>query len=145
MSEQKSGAKPDEEKRPEEDQTPKISPLEWIVAALSAICVVAIVAILIFEQVNMGEPVPRISINLEKIEKQKDHYLVTAIARNDGDKTGSRVECTAQLKRDEQMLEQRTARIEFLPPHSEKKIGFYFAQDPNAAELRLQPGGYEER
>jgi uncharacterized protein (TIGR02588 family) len=145
MSEQKSGEKPAEEKRPEEDQPPKISALEWGVAILSAICVVAIVAILIIEQIKMGEPVPRISIKLEKVEKQKEHYLVTATAHNDGDKTGSRVECRAELKRGEQTVEQRTARIEFLPPHSKKKIGFYFERDPNSAELTLRPGGYEER
>lgn len=142
MSEEKEKPK---EKAPEEDRPPKISALEWFVSILSIIAVAGVVAILIHEHMTETQPTPVLTIHVDKIEKQGEHFLAAATARNDGDKTASRLECLARLTGRDNAVEEHMARIEFLPPHSTKRIGFVFSRDPREGDLKVAPGGYEER
>jgi uncharacterized protein (TIGR02588 family) len=132
-------------KKPEDDQPPPITALEWVVAIVSAICILALLGFLINEQVSSKQLPPDISLKLEGIEKQSDQYLARVSVHNSGDKTASRVECAAELKFGSNQVEQSTARLEFVPPHSRKKIGFIFQHNPSEGELRLSPLGFEER
>jgi uncharacterized protein (TIGR02588 family) len=129
----------------ENEEPPKITTLEWIVAIASALCIAGIVAILIYEQTRERINYPVISVKLLDIQKIEDGYLARVTVRNDGDKTGSRVECKADLVTGGNKTETSVARIEFVPPRSSKKAGFVFREDPRTGELRLRAGGFEER
>jgi uncharacterized protein (TIGR02588 family) len=145
MSEEKKENEGEQGKEKEKDPAPKITALEWVVAILSAAAFAAIVAMLLFEQSRQDRPFPIVTAKITRVEKESTNFVAMAEVRNDGDKTASRLECTAEVVRDGKAVESRMARVEFLPPHSSKRVGFVFGDEARAGELRVRLGGFEER
>jgi uncharacterized protein (TIGR02588 family) len=142
---EKEDDKKQQEEREKDERAPKVTTLEWVIAIASALIFVALIALLVFEQFQEKRPFPVITVAMTSIEPQSTNFLARAEVRNEGDKTASRLECKAEILREGKVVEESIARVEFVPPHSTKKIGFVFRENPREGELRLQPGGFEER
>lgn len=117
--------------------------LEWIVGGLGAVIFCAMLAILGQNALSNANAPPDIRVRIERITSVENGYAIAFIARNEGDITAAGAEFTATLNSGA-MTEQHQATIDYLPPHSERRGGFLFANDPRAGALTIRAGGYSD-
>jgi uncharacterized protein (TIGR02588 family) len=100
---------------------------------------------LIWQQVKTDIPSAMMTATVESVTPQHESYLAHVTIKNEGDKTAYRLDCTADLVREGKLVETSMARVEYVPPHSTKKVGFYFKQNTRTGDVRIHFGGFEER
>jgi uncharacterized protein (TIGR02588 family) len=117
--------------------------LEWIVGALGAALFFGIVGVALHHgATDKGAP-PSISAAVERIEPVPDGYVVTFEARNHGDITAAQVRLVARLTTPTG-AEEHEAVLDFVPPQSARRGGFFFENDPRAGVMRIAADGYQD-
>lgn len=122
--------------------SPKTPWLEWVVGALGALLFLGIFAVLLTNALSHTDAAPSISARVEAIEATATGYVVKFIAVNGGEVTAAQVRLEAQLVTQSGAAETREITFDYLPPHSERRGGFIFENDPRASALTIQADGY---
>jgi uncharacterized protein (TIGR02588 family) len=116
--------------------------LEWAVGAVGALLFIAILGVLLTNALRDTGAAPSISTRVESIEPVDTGYVVKFIAMNDGELTAAQVRLEAELVTPTGERETRELTFDYLPPHSERRGGFIFQNDPRAGALRIEADGY---
>jgi len=117
------------------DQTPL---LEWLVGGLGALIFCALIGVLVWNSGDGAQAPPDVRVDVERIQRTRAGYVLEFAAGNAGDVTAAQVEIVARLASGE----ERRARLDYLPPHSTRRGGFFFESDPRGAEIRAE--GYAD-
>ena len=121
----------------------EIPPLEWAVAAIGLLLVVATAGLLVVQgYVNGGSP-PDISLRVESITRLRNGYVAKVKAVNVGGEAAVDVTVVGELANASGVAEQSEMSFQYLPPHSERTGGIFFTKDPRQFELKLTAKGYE--
>ncbi len=123
------------------DETPL---LEWSVGALGAALFVAILVVLISHAATGADAPPDVRTRVERIAPVTDGYLVMFVALNEGDVTAASLRMIATLETPSGAREQHEVTLDYLPPHSERRAGFVFAEDPRAGTLTIAADGFTD-
>ena len=122
----------------------RISALEWLVAGLGLVLVVAAVAFMVLDAMRGGSAPPQIRVRADSVVAMgSGGYLVQFTAENHGHETAADVAVVGEL-RDAAGVETSRARVDYLPGRSERRGGLVFRRDPRQAALRLWAEGYQE-
>jgi uncharacterized protein (TIGR02588 family) len=122
----------------------EISALEWVVAALGLLLVLATVGYLLVDGVRGGGERPRLTVRADSVVAMGPGTFVVAFtARNDGRATAAAVTILGELGEGAD-VEERRAELDFLPGRSERAGALVFGRDPRAAALRLRVEGWRE-
>jgi len=113
--------------------------LEWATGALGALVLAVMLGVLVNAGLSDADAPPDVRTRVERILPVTDGYVVELIAENAGDQTAADVEIIAKLGADE-----ARARFDYLPPHSERRGGVFFRNDPRAGDLTLRADGYAD-
>lgn len=117
---------------------------EWIVAGIGCLLVTGVIGFLLYESIAGNGKPPDIALTVSSVIKTGDGYLVNIGAVNQGGSTAEGVVVQGELRRGTESLEQSHTTIEYLPPHSKRRAGLYFTEDPRRFELKVRALGYEE-
>lgn len=117
--------------------------LEWVVGGLGALLFAAVLGVLVKAGFDVRDAPPVIVLRVDEIVATDRAYVVQFVARNEGAVTAADVEIVARLGKGAEM-EERRARIDYLPPHSERRGGLLFTRDPREAPLTLSADGYAD-
>ena len=117
--------------------------LEWITGILGAVVFLGLIAVTLKAALNPQTP-PSIQVEITRIEKLREGYVVEFTARNKGNTTGAAVTLVAILKIDGAVVEERTAQLDYLPAGSLKKGGFFFRKDPGMGDLNIEADGFTD-
>ena len=120
-----------------------IPPLEWAAALLGLALVCATLAVMVWLGVTRGQTPARIAVQVETISAAGKSYVVTIRAVNSGGTTAADVTVEGELRGASGIVETSTMSFKYLAPHSERRGGLYFENDPRKFELTLRPKGYE--
>lgn len=121
----------------------EISWLEWLVAAIGLVLVVAVVGFMIVEANGESGP-PRIAVRVDSVVVLDDgSYLVEFTAANRSDASAAAVGITGEV-RDGANVETSSATLDYLPARSERHGGLHFTLDPRRGTIRLRAEGYQE-
>lgn len=119
------------------------SPWERVAAGLGALLVAGALAYMVqYGLTHPSSEPPDLSIVHAGTVRTVGGYLVQFRARNDGSATAADVIVGGSLDADGVTLEASEARLDYLPPHSEREGGLLFSLDPTRHELRLRVKGY---
>lgn len=117
--------------------------LQWIVAGLSGLLVLAVLAFTIRESmVDPGTP-PVIVVRVEKIVAVSGGYRVEFRARNRGHTTAAGVTVEGSLARNSGEPEKSEATLDYVPARGERKGGLFFTNDPRGRPLSVRARGYD--
>lgn len=118
------------------------SRLEWGVAAVSALVVLAVVGFLLAE--GLGEPPtpPEVHVTATAVRPLAIGHLVEFEAANRGGTTAARVEVEGTLRRGGATVETASATLDYVPEDGSRRGGLYFSADPRAHALELRATGY---
>lgn len=118
--------------------------LEWVVGGLGALLFAGILgAVLWHGLTDRGAP-PAIVVEVTGIEPVTGGHVVRFEARNTGDITAAQVRIAAVLSNGQSEPEEHEATIDFLPPQSVRRGGFFFEQDPRNGALNIRADGYND-
>ena len=71
-------------------------------------------------------------------------YLVQINVLNQGDATAATLKIEGLLLQGTKQVEMSETTIDYVPAHSKRKGGLFFASDPRRVTLQLRAKGYEE-
>ena len=132
------GSRTSREHRP----TP-ISILEWIVAAIGLLLVLAVVAYLVMQSTREHDGSPMITVRQDSVIALGDGgHLVHFTAENRARTTAAAVAIVGELG-DGPDAEARRATLDFLPGRSSKRGAMAFRRDPRGG-VRLRVEGFQE-
>ncbi|MEJ7928993.1 hypothetical protein WG922_03310 [Ramlibacter sp. AN1015] len=118
--------------------------LEWAVAVLGLLTVLATLLLLGWEalRAEQGPPVPMFSVT--RIEQQSPaQYLVRLEVRNTGPQTAASLFFSGELQQGEQVLERSTGMLDYLPPGATREAALVFSRDPRGLQLALRAEGWQ--
>lgn len=118
------------------------SPLEWVVAAVSALLVLGAVGFLLRNGVQAQSP-PRIILQVDSTVRVGERWLVEFRAHNGGRTTASGVTVEGEVRGDSGEVETSRATLDYVPAQGSQRGGLYFGADPRRGRLRLRATGYE--
>lgn len=124
-----------------ENDTP---PLEWAVACLGLVLVVAVLGLLLYKAIWTESSPPQVTIRVISTVPVQNGFLVQFEAVNHGGSTAEGVVVAGELKRGTEQVETSHTTLDYLPPNSTKSGGLFFTHDPRQFEFHARAFGYEE-
>lgn len=118
--------------------------IEWLLGALSAVVVAAMIGFLLYQALAVGRPAPEFETTVRNIELRGGAYHVVFRALNRGQETVAGVTVVGRLVDGERRLESSTVTLDYLPAQSERQGALLFRNDPNEHRLELEIQGYRE-
>lgn len=119
------------------------TPVEWVVAGLSALLVAGIIAFLVYDATQNPDAPPDIQVSVDSIVGQGSGWVVMFRARNVGGATAASVPVTGTLTGPDGEIQSVTATIDFIPVDGTRRGGLFFTHDPKRFRLELQAEGYD--
>ena len=119
--------------------------LEWVAGAIGAILTLTLLGVLGWQAwTHPGEVPPEVTVRLEDVQPAGGGFVARIAGVNLSPETAAAVEVEGVLSRDGAEVETGTATLDYVPGHSEKRGGLFFAEDPREGNLRLRALGYQE-
>lgn len=111
--------------------------MEWIVAGLSAMLVIALTGYIAFEAVTRSGGTPDIAVQVGEIYQMETGYGVNVTVINTSSVTVASVEIEATSS-----AETSSFTLDYLPANSEVEAGLGFATLPESATLSVRVVGF---
>ena len=124
-------------------QRQRISPSEWLAAAVATAIVVATIVTL-FVAGRREQTPPRFAIVVQSVAPSGSDFLIRFSIRNEGSQTGAEVVVEAQLRSNGGPPETSSVTFDYVPGNSVRHGAMLFRHDPRAGQLTLRPLGYRE-
>lgn len=120
------------------------SPLEWAMAALGGVLVLAMIAFLALSALTGSGNLPDIIVEVRSIEPVGGGYAVAFRASNRGDVTAAGVVIEGILDRNGEIAGRAGTTLDYVPEHSHQDGGLFFSVDPADGDLTLRALGYSD-
>ena len=128
--------------------------LEWSVFAISALLIVAVLAILIREAMTEGNRPPLLRVTTgDALPDGHGGHRVPVTVRNDGDRTAAEAKIELALeeggrdvikKANMRIVERGEITLPFVPQRSSRTGWVVFKRDPKCCELLVRAIGYQQ-
>ncbi len=128
----------------DQEQTSQPGAVEWIFAAVSAVLVLAMLGLLLYEALDQDVAFADFQAEQLQTERVGSRYLVRFRVTNRGDVTAATVLVEGTLKRGDASVETSVATFDYLPSRSEQRGGLLFSNDPAEYMLSLEAKGYSD-
>ena len=126
------------------DRSDATKPLaEWIVGALSAVLVAAVIAFLLYQALLQEARPPDLAVAIESIDRAGSGATVRIAVTNSGDEAAAGVMVRA-LQRDGQDTLQRDVTFDYVAGHSVRRGAFVLPGDAAPDDLTVEITGYVE-
>ena len=116
---------------------------ERLVAALGVILVVALLCFLAYQALAGAEGGPELGVDVERVERARDQFVVHVRIRNDGGKTARSVSVSGALTDGGRTVEQATTTVSYVPPTSVRAAALVFTRDTREVKLSVRAEGYD--
>lgn len=127
---------------PPEEAPP--SPAEWLVAAIGLVLVLASLGYLAWHGLLERADPPRPEVRVLDVQAQEGRFLVRVRVHNRGRATAAKLRVTAQLRRGDQVVEDRDVEFDYLPGESSREAGIFFERDPHRFEMVVTPASFQQ-
>lgn len=118
--------------------------LEWISAALGLLVTLVLLGFIGWQAWRGGDGLPAIEVRAERILPAAGGWVVEVVAENLSSATAAAVGIEGVLTRDGRIIAVSRLTLDYVPSHSERTGGLFFAEDPQEHRLGLRPLGYAE-
>lgn len=118
--------------------------IEWVVGALCALLVVAMIGFVLYQGVVEATPRPAITVERGDVGPAGDGFRVGFRALNSGGQTAAGVTVEGVLLRDGRQIEASEVQLDYVPARSERRGALLFTVDPRTHQLELRAKGYRQ-
>lgn len=127
-----------------EMRVPGTSVLEWIVAGISCLLLIAVLAYLTVVGVVGDQGTPELVVERIAVSATGGGFVVEFSASNRSRESVSAVEIGGELRNDNEVVEEASATLDYIPQHSKRRGALIFRKDPNQYQMHLMARGYAE-
>ena len=117
---------------------------EWVSLIASALLILGVAAVLIYNAVQPNEPVVNVTAaaEMEKVQAKGERFILPVRVANKGDRTVH--DLTVEVSFQPRDAEPQTAEmtIDYLGEDSENVVYFYFEEDPKGLQIKTRPASY---
>ncbi|OMQ15500.1 hypothetical protein A7K94_0208985 [Modestobacter sp. VKM Ac-2676] len=132
----------DDAREPGGDAEDGTSRGEYVLGALGALVVLLVLGFLVHQAVFVRDSGPRLSVTSSAVQAAAGGWSVPFEVRNEGGTTAEQVQVTGVLSRDGEEVQQATATIDYVAPHSRQSGALLFSVDPGSGTLEIRPAAY---
>jgi uncharacterized protein (TIGR02588 family) len=125
-----------------EQSAPSRTAAEWVVFAVSALVLAAVVTVITADALGTRRPPAFITTVGTVAERNGAHYVTVAV-ENEGDTTAASVRVDARLLQDGEVVEQATQTLDFLAGDERRQVRFVVERDPRALELQAVVSSFQ--
>lgn len=115
---------------------------EWVVFAVSALILAAVVAVTASDALGTRGP-PEFTTTVGTVAERNGAHYVSVAVENEGDRTAATVKVDARLLQDGEVVEQATQTLDFLAGDERRQVGFVFERDPRALEFQAGVSSFQ--
>jgi uncharacterized protein (TIGR02588 family) len=123
---------------------PGTSVTEWIVAGTSCVALLAVLSYLVIDGLSRRNGTAEIVVRPLEIAATEGGYVVEFAAANSAGKSVAAVEIKGELRNGDDIVEESSATLDYIPQKSERLGALIFRRNPEAYDLRLFASGYSE-
>lgn len=117
---------------------------EWTAGGLGLALTLMVVGYTVWEGLTEDPGPPLLSATAKTPKASNEGFVVPITVRNASHATAAGVEVRGVLSQAGQALEERHARLAYVPGRGEASGGLVFQQDPSRHALELSIEGYED-
>ncbi|MET4691172.1 TIGR02588 family protein [Sinorhizobium fredii] len=125
-------------------QKPGTSITEWVLAGISCLALLTALGYLIVDGLSGRNGTAQLIVLPVEVTATNGGYVVEFAAENHAGKSVAAVEIRGELRNGDEVVEESSATLDYIPQQSERKGALIFRRDPKAHELRLFASGYSE-
>ncbi len=118
--------------------------LEWIAGAVGLGLVLMTLAVIGHEAMVGDSSPPAVTVEAKAVHAVKDGWLVEIEVINSGGSPAAQVAVEGDLTLPARAPETAEASFDYVPDHSRRRGGLFFADDPRRGQLSLRAKGYVE-
>lgn len=118
-------------------------PLEWLLAAVGLVLLLASVGYLLFDAWDGRGAAPAPQVRVTAIEPQQGRFLVRFRVSNESRTPAANLRVVGELRRGEELVESSETEFAFVPGRSWREGGLFFARDPRTLRLELGARSYQ--
>lgn len=122
---------------------PVTNPIEWGVAAVSAVLLLALLTFLAYEVIDRNNTLPVFELSIEDIAEGPNSYAVIIEVFNAGHATAAAVEIEGTLTTGGETAVSHVV-LDYAPAESSRHATLLFDSDPREGELEMRVTGYTE-
>jgi uncharacterized protein (TIGR02588 family) len=134
--------------RPDDDTPPPANgsppPLEWAVAGLGLLLVVASLVVLVADALRGGAEAPDPVVQVGKVSPAGGGWVVQVDVRNRTRAPAARLKVRVALRDATAAVEEREIEFDYLPGESLRQGGVFFLADPGKHRIEATPLAYEK-
>lgn len=117
---------------------------EWIVAGVSTVLVLAMLAYTTHEAFTSSGKAPVLIVRADSVVSNEWGFLVMFTVRNDGEQTAAGVTIHGAVQADTVTLEESDATLDYVPVRATRQGALLFSVDPRRHSLRLRATGFSK-
>jgi uncharacterized protein (TIGR02588 family) len=145
----KNPAKGDEQQKQQSDnkgktRKPGTSVTEWVVAGISSVVLLAVLSYLVVDGLSTRDGTAQIVVLPLEVAATEGGYVVEFAAANRAGQSVAAVEIKGELRSGDEVVEESSATLDYIPQKSQRKGALIFRCNPEAHDLRLFASGYSE-
>lgn len=118
--------------------------VEWLLGAISAVAVAALIGFLLHHALASPSLEPEIEVTAGRIGQRGGTYYVDFRALNRGKTTAAAVTVEGTLTDGQRTVETSEVTFDYLPAQSEQQGALAFQSDPESHRLELTVKGYRD-
>lgn len=118
--------------------------LEWIAGAVGLGLVLLTLAVIGQEAMVGDSSPPNVTVEARSVQAVKGGWLVEIEVINSGGSPAAQVAVEGELTLAAKAPETAEASFDYVPDHSRRRGGLFFADDPRGGQLSLRAKGYVE-
>ena len=122
----------------------EVGRLEWIVGALGAAIVVAVLGVLSYEALTYHEGAPALVVKVIDVTPTEGGYVVRFNTENRGPSTAAEVVVAATLTEGDRVLERAETTLDYIARKSDRSAGVILRRDPASAKLEIAATSYRK-
>jgi uncharacterized protein (TIGR02588 family) len=116
----------------------------WGIAFLGSAMVAGSIGFMLYQAMAGDGSPPEVVVYVDSIHPMRNGHLVKFRAVNEGGSTAEGVTVEGELVSGSESVETSDTTLQYVPSHSVREGGLYFALDPSEYELRVRAKGYEK-
>ncbi|WP_192356674.1 TIGR02588 family protein [Mesorhizobium mediterraneum] len=145
----KNSAKGDKQQKQQSDnkgitRKPGTSVTEWMVAGISSVALLAVLSYLVLDGLSGRNGTAQIVVLPLEVAATEGGYVVEFAAANRAGQSVAAVEIKGELRSGDEVVEESSATLDYIPQKSQRKGALIFRRNPEAHDLRLFASGYSE-
>lgn len=119
-----------------------ISALEWAVAVLGLLVVLATLGVIVADALRRGNDAPDVTVRADSVRAAAGGWRVHFTAENRGRGTARALGIVGELPGADGPVTS-SVTLDYLPGRSVRRGGLFFDRDPRGGGLRLRAEGYQ--